>query len=534
MDKDTLYYHFSNLALVIIALFSINAIFNYFLFITLLLGTVGGFVVSWMLKDSKLHHMDTFVGMLSLAAIVIVLGALYDTAMTLENLLRIFSTALVWLLLFQSFNLRTESSYTMVQFISVILLISSVSIPLEGESFYIVLLSLFLFIFIFTMRLNLVCERSRKGSLIIGEKREAMSLYQQIKVCALMFSFVLIVASFVYPFVPRFENLSLRWIPSALLGILEQVPMLKEDNESPATVEDNKELKDEQLFDDGTEQRETDEGHPREGEIEEVQKVERFPARDFDSSIDVFKIESLNIRANIEKLPLDGQAKLEAELNLSDGSVIPATRLVDWKVVGNAEVSLDADGNLIPKGQGDICVSASYMGTFSNDIEIKIVEPVKPIEKRSWIYYFFVVLLDLFILSIAGFSVWIFMKTKRLRELAIREPREFIRKLYNSLRRGFRPYGAYNLDYMAPREFFNSVRNIVASKPEPMHYMTEGLLEARFSTHEISAEHSQKILELFHEVKDIVLQKEEPRCFWKKILFRLFTLDTLLIPRDII
>jgi len=89
------------------------------------------------------------------------------------------------------------------------------------------MLAVFLLIFIFAMRFSLVCEKKSKGSLIVGNQEKIMSLWQQIKVAAMMFSFVLIVASLVYPFVPRFENLSLKGLPSTLLGIPEKIPLLK-------------------------------------------------------------------------------------------------------------------------------------------------------------------------------------------------------------------------------------------------------------------------------------------------------------------
>lgn len=544
MDRDTLYFHFANLALVLIGLFSIQAIFNPFVFMILVSGTIAGFIISWQIKHSRPQHIDTFVGMLSLAAVVIILGRLYDTAITFENLLKIFSTALAWLTLFQSFGLKTGKSYAMLQFISVSFLISSVGLALAQEQFYIVLLSLYLFIFVFTMRLSLVCDRKRKGSVIIGDEQEVMSLWQQIKVGAIMFSLVLIVAALVYPFVPRFENLSLRWIPSTLLGIPEKIPLLKLLKQAPITIKEDKKAKKEQIVDDERKKREASgmsdmmkdkirkkmEDKKREKKRKK-EKVERFRAKDFNKNIDIFKIESVTIQSDKKDVPLDNKAELKAELKLNDGSTIPATRLVDWKVSGTAKVSIDNNGNLIPKEEGDVRISASYMGSFSNDIEIKITTPVKPVKKKSWLYYLLLILLWLLILALLGLMIWIFMKSKRLSELAVKNPRAFIKQIYLALCKGFRPYGVRRFDYLAHREFFGSVRGLVSSRPESMHLMTENVLEAGFSTHEISAEHSHKTLGLFHEVKDVVLQRQERKEFLKKILFRLLVLDVLLVPR---
>lgn len=537
MDRDTLYFHFANMALAIIGLLSIQAILNPFIAAILILGTVAGFVVSWQMKGSRPQHIDTFIGALSLAAVVIILGRLYNTAITFENLIRIFSIALAWLTLFQSFGLRTGKSYAIVQFISACLLISSCALALEQEMFYITLLSLFLFIFIFTMRLDLVCAKKRKGSLIIGDQEAIMSLWQQIKVGAVMFSLVLIVASFMYPLVPRFENLSLKWIPSTLLSLSEQIPLLKLIKDAPKTIKENIKARKEQIVDDEMKKRETSGVGKKEDEAQKEQEpkeetVERFSAKGFNKDIDVFEIESLEIKSDTDEVPLDSKAMLEAELKLSDGSTIPATRLVDWKVRGTAKVSIDGDGNLTAKEKGFVSVSAIYLGNFSNDVEIKITEPLEPIKKKSRAWHVLMILFWLLILALSAFIMWVFVRSRRLSEMAIKNPREFIKEIYDALCRGFKIYGMPRFDYLAHREFFESVKGLLSSKPAPMDLMTEGVLEARFSTHEISREHSQKTLGLFHEVKDVIMQRPEGREFWKKGLFGIFLLEVLLLPRQ--
>ena len=545
MDRDTLYYHFSNLGLVLIGLFSIQAILNPFVAMILIPGTIAGFLVSWQIKDSRPQHMDTFTGMLSLAAMIIILGRIYSMPVTFENLLKIFSTALVWLMLFQSFGLKSGKSYAVLQFISVCLFISSVVLALEEESLYVILIAIFLFIFIFTMRLNLVCEKKRKGSLIIGDQEMIMSLWQQIKVGALMFSFVLIAASMIYPFVPRFENLSLKYIPSTLLGIPEQIPVLRLLLQAPRKIKENKKSREDQRVDDDSRKRETDHDRKRQsygkGAIEQKLKrkerqkeetMERFRAKEFDKNIDMFKIESLDIKSDAKDVPLDGQCNLSAELKMSDGSTIPATKLVDWKITGTAKVSIDSNGDLTPKEEGYVYISASYLGNFSNDIKIDVTKSVTPIKKKGWLYYLVMTFLWFLILALLYFAVWIFMKSKRLRELAIKNPKEFIKEVYAVLCRGFRPYGVLKFDYVAPREFFRLAKGLMVSGAEPMRTMTEDVLEARFSTHDISGEHSWKTLGLFHDIKDIVLDREEGKHFWRKILFRMLVLDVLLMGRQ--
>lgn len=538
MDRDALSFHFANLGLVLIGLFSIQGIINPFVAVLLIPGTIAGFLVSWRIRKSRPQHMDTFIGMLSLAAVVVIMGGLFDKALTFDNLLTGFSIALAWLTLFQSFGLKTEKSYAMLQFISICLLISSVSLALEQEPLYMAMLAAFLFIFIFAMRLSLVCERKNKGSLIVGNQEEIMSLWQQIKVAAMMFSFVLIVASMAYPFVPRFENLSLKGLPSTLLGIPEKIPLLKLLQQAPETLKDNKKRKKEQIVNTREKKRETQGVRIRQEELiqeteEKVKKAieQRFRAEEFNKEIDVFKVKTLTIYSDYDEVPLGEQIRLEAELTMSDESIIPAARLVDWMTSGTVEVSIDNKGNLKPKEQGIAQVSASFLGTFSNDLYIKITPPVKPIKKKSPLYYSFISFLWLLVLGLLFFAVVMFVRSRRLQQLAITNPKAFIKEIYSILCRGFKVYGVSKFDYVAAREFFESVRAILSDNPKPMHDITEGFLEARFSIHNISMEHSQQSLGFFHGVKDVVLGRDQGKHFWKNMAFKALLLDALLIPK---
>ena len=74
-------------------------------------------------------------------------------------------------------------------------------------------------------------------------------------------------------------------------------------------------------------------------------------------------------------------------------------------------------------------------------------------------------------------------------------------------------------------------KSILSSRTKPMYFMTESVLEARFSMHEISELDAKKTLGLFHEVKSVIVARENTREFLKKILFRVFTLDVLMIPK---
>lgn len=532
MNKEALYFHFANLGLIIISIFSIQKIVGPIIVALLVLGTIGGFLFSWYVKNSRPPHIDTFIGMLSLASVVVILSRLYETDMSFENLLKVFSTALVWLSLFQSFGLNTQKSYSLIQFISAALLIASVSLALEQETAYVLYLAVFLFILIFTMRLALVCEKQNLGSLIIGDKEEVMSLWQQIKVGAIMFSIILILSATVYPAVPRFNNLSFEWVPSALLGLSEKIPMLKLLNSAPKTIKDAK-VKKEQVVDDDSKKRETKGNEPekkdQEKKKEEVTK--RFQASDYNKNIDSFKIESLVIKSDKHEMPLDRQANLTAELKLTDGSTIPATKLVDWKVSGTAKVSMDKNGKLIAEGKGSVQVSATYMGTFSNDINIKITEPVKPKKKKGFLAYLITALLWIITAAICIFAGLIFIRSQKLSELRRNNPKEFIKEVYYGLCNAFKIYGVPKFNYMAYREFYNLAKELVSIKPEPMRVLTEGFMEARFSTHEITEKHSRKVIELFHEVKGVVLEKEGRDKFWKDVLFRLRVLDISLIPK---
>lgn len=533
MNRDALYFHFANLGLVIIGILSVQKAAGPVITALLVLGSIGGFLFSWYIRNSSPPHMDTFIGMLSLASVVVVLSRLYNTEISFDNLLRVFSTALVWLTLFQSFGLKAQKSYSLIQFISAALLISSVSLGLEQETVYVLYLAVFLFILIFTMRLALVCEKQSRGSLIIGDRDEVMSLWHQIKVGAVMFSVILILSAVVYPAVPRFNNLSLSWIPSTLLGLPEKIPLLRLLEPARKAIKDAK-VKKEQAVDDKTKKRETKEAEDDKKDIED-RKVEitRFKAGDFNKDIDAFKIDSLTIKADKGAVTLDRRVNLAAELKLSDGSTIPATRLVDWKAAGTAKVSIDKDGKLTPKEEGYVQVSAAYLGVFSNDVNIKITGPAAPKKKKGFLASLVSFLLWIIAGVAAVFSILIFIRSQKLSIMRKNNPKEFIKEVYDSLCRAFKIYGIPRFNYVAYREYCNIVGD--GLKPsltslEPMQELTEGFMEARFSSHEISEKHSQKVIELFREVKDIVLEKEERNVFWKKILFRLYVLDVLLIP----
>ncbi len=541
MDRDALYYHLSNLTLILIGLLSIQRVLSPFAAMILIPGTVAGFIVSWRIKDSRLHYKDTFIGMLSLAVVVIILGRLYDTALTFENLLKIFSTTLAWLTFFQSFGLRTVRSYAIIQFISASLLICSVCLALEQETYYIILLTLFLFTIVFTMRLSLICERKNKGSIIVGDQLEILGFTQQLKTSAIIFSLVLIVSSFIYPFVPRFENLSLKWVPSTLFGLSENNPMMRLFKKAPLAIKEAHEERKQQPIDD-TKKRETSgdvqqdntvlERRHDDGEKDEKKSYsQRFPAKEFDKDIDIFKIESLTIRSDKDEMPLDAQCRLKADLKFSDGSSVPAERLVDWKVVGTARLSIGREGDVVAMGIGDATISASYLGSFSNDVHLKITRPLAPIKRKDWRHYLWLAILMLSGIALSAYIIWIFMRGRRLSDLAIRDPRGFVKELYIVLCRGLGLYGARRFDYLAHREYSEHTKWLVSLRPESMHLMTEGVLEARFSAHNISREHSRKALDLFHEVKSAVLSRQEGKEILKKALFRIFILDVLLMPK---
>ena len=76
MNKDQLYFHFANLVLVIVGLLSIQKVVGLLVISLLVLGSIGGFMFSWYIRNSRPPHIDTFIGMLSLASVVVVLSRL--------------------------------------------------------------------------------------------------------------------------------------------------------------------------------------------------------------------------------------------------------------------------------------------------------------------------------------------------------------------------------------------------------------------------------------------------------------------------
>jgi len=530
MNKDALYFHFANLGLVIIGILSIHKELNPVITAFLILGVTGGFLFSWRMKNSKLPHIDTFIGMLSLASVVIIMSGLYEIEINFENLLGVFSTALAWLSLFQSFGLKAQKSYGMIQFISVALLISSVSMALEQETAYVLYLIIFLFTLIFTMRLALVCDKQSLGSLIIGDRDEVMSLWNQIKIGAIMFSVILTLSALTYPAVPRFNSLSMGWIPSSLLTLPGRVPLLKLVENTSNIVKHNK-VKKEQLVNDNFLKRETNVDKSAEEKKEEEETTERFQATEFKKEIDVYKIESLMISASKTNTTLGQQVALAAVLKMSDGSTLPATKLADWKAIGTAKVSIDNNGVLDFKKSGYIQVSATYMGAFSNELIIKATDPLVPKKKKGFLFYIFIFLLWIISAIIVIFLILIFIKWRRLVAMCRDNPKEFIKEVYYAMCKAFKIYGLPKFNYTSHREFYNIAKELIAKNPEPMQDLTENFLEVSFSTHEISEEHTQKAIKLFHEVKDVILERDERNIFWKNTVFILSVLDVLLIPR---
>jgi len=529
MSRDALYFHFSNLGLVIIGILSISKELGPIMTAFLILGVICGFLFSWHMKNSKLPHIDTFIGMLSLASVVIVMSSLYEIEINFENLLGVFSTALAWLSLFQSFGLKAQKSYGMIQFISVALLISSVSMALEQETAYVLYLIIFLFTLIFTMRLALVCEKQSLGSLIIGDRDEVMSLWNQIKIGAIMFSVILTLSALAYPAVPRFNSLSVGWIPSSLLTLPGRVPLLKLVEDASKIVT-HKKVKKEQLVNDNFLKRETNTNKPIEENKEEEIK-ERFQATEFKKEIDAYKIESLTINASKSETTLGQQVALAAVLKLTDGSTLPATKLADWKAIGTAKVSIDKNGVLDFKKPGYIQVSAIYMGAFSNELIIRATDLAEPKKKKGFLFYIFLFLLWIASAAIVIFLILVFIRLRRLVAMRRNNPKGFIKEVYYTMCKAFKVYGLPKFNYVSYREFYKIVKELIAKNPEPMQDLTESFLEASFSTHEISEEHTQKVVKLFHEVKEVILEREERNIFWKNILFRLCVLDVLLVPR---
>ena len=114
-------------------------------------------------------------------------------------------------------------------------------------------------------------------------------------------------------------------------------------------------------------------------------------------------------------------------------------------------------------------------------------------------------------------------------------PKEFIKEVYCAMCKAFKIYGIPKFNYVSYREYCNIVGDGLKPSPtslEPMQALTEGFLEARFSSHEISEGHSQKAIELFREVKDVIMEREGRNRLWKGILFRMHILDILLISRQ--
>ena len=260
------------------------------------------------------------------------------------------------------------------------------------------------------------------------------------------------------------------------------------------------------------------------------EKTERFQASDFNRNIDPLKVESLTVHTDRSELPLDQQAVVDAIAKLTDKSEIVVTKLVDWKVTGTAKITIDKDGNIAPKEEGYVRISATYVGVFSNDAYVKIIKVVEPKKRKGFLFYFIISLLWLLALALVIFSIRVFIRSQKLAKMSKDDPKEFIKEVYSVLCRAFKIYGIPKFDYIAYREFYGIAIKLVSANPGPMQALTEEFLEARFSNHMIYAQNSQKAIQLFRDVKGVVLEKEERNKFWKGFLFRLYVFDISLVP----
>jgi len=413
------------------------------------------------------------------------------------------------------------------------------------------------------MRLDLVCKKKNRGSIIIGDSEEVMSLWHQIKIGAIMFSIILILSALVYPAVPRFNNLSLTWVPSTLLGLPDKIPLLKLLQFANKTIKNAKVKEERRVNEDDIKKRETaasmikkkmhrekGEGEPLINKKSEVvtkvdekepppskkekkeEKTERFKASDFNRNIDALKVVLLAIDVDRNKVPLNERTSIVAKVKLVDGSMIFATKLVDWKVTGTAKIVIDRNGNIIPKEEGHVRITATYMGVFSNDVNMEITRPIKPIKpkkKRGVLFYLIMLLLWLLALALAIFLIRVFIRLRKLSKMFKNSPKEFIKEVYSALCGAFKIYGIPKFDHVAYREFYDIARELVSAKPGPMQALTEEFLEARFSSHVIYAQNSRKTIQLFREVKKVVLEKEGKNKLWKGLLFRMYVFDISLV-----
>ncbi len=533
MSKDNLYYHIANAGLLIIGLLSVFKIIGAVLFFMLILpGVIVGFLVSWQLREKRPQNVDLFIGMLSLASVVITLSRLYEVEISFNNLLTIFSIALMWLGLFQSFGVRPkEGGYALVQFISMCLLVSSVALALEQEGLYLLYLAAYLFLLIFALRINLIAEKRRKGSLVIGEQEEVLGLFSQLKLSVIIFSCLILITSLLFPFVPRFENISLRWIPSDLLGLPEKVPLLKLISDASRKIKENKTVKKEQVVDERLKKRETDKGTSPiqpEGKKEEN---ETFPF-DKNSFVDrdglAQQIESFNIKPASVEMPLNRTTQLRAEVRIKDGTVINVTKLVEWEIQDSKILEIEENGTIKPKIEGNTIVSASFQGSFSNNVFVTITPPQAPPKKRSPIFYLFLILWWVLLTIALWLYIRIMMRRNRLKNLAFQYPRIFIREVYISLCKVLKIIGIPRLSHIAPREFVESLRQEKTLNIGALPQMTERFLEAIFSTHDITKKDSCDTFKIFDETTEVFLEKTG---FFRKIAGRVLKLEVPAIER---
>ncbi|MFH1478453.1 MAG: hypothetical protein ABIG92_01585 [Candidatus Omnitrophota bacterium] len=475
-------YHFLNLVLVLLAIFSIRGVLSPANLLGVSLGMILAFSISWYMKGKYIKYMDLFIGVVSLSVCFFVFSRLYDVRMDFEGILRSFSLIFSYIAIIQAVSIRSSKHYSLLQFISIMLIFISIALAAEKEIFYILLSSVFLFIFIITMRFNVLYEKIERGALLVPKESNRRVFYREFKISSVMFFIIIMAASFLYPLVPRDKDLPLDFIASSFLRD-SKIPMYASLVEGKGTFKKM--------------------GPGKEKE---------------EGAIGGLDIESLKdaLKSGIEEPVVSSRTSGAADSGRANTPPV-------------SSISASSDSSLAMEVEKGVA-QRKKINWWLLLLLMALIPILIPVPLAFMLPIVFIILP---ILIVVYFIIRSLIRNRLLARKAVEEPRYFIKEVYLALCSALSIYGAPEFRETGYIGFYDAVKKTVPGPYDPMKGLTDCALEAGFSDHDISPEHSKKALRFFIDVKKETLSLRKERLFWKNLAFRLQLLDITTLPKDL-
>ncbi|MFH1783063.1 MAG: hypothetical protein ABH848_05555 [Candidatus Omnitrophota bacterium] len=509
------FYHWSNLALILLVIFSIRSLTGVFISYVLFLGLIVGFFVSWHIKDIKIRYIGAVINILSVVMFIFIMGEMLRPGLTFFDIIRTLSLMLAWFAFLKSFNIKGLRDYGTLQIMSVTMLILFASLKMERDIEHLHIVLLFFFIFIFTMRMNLRCEKVEKDSFMADRKDRSSIVYNDLGLAVILFLSVILIATLLYPFIPKKDNFSVdflpKMIPSAFIQKISENLMEKID------------------FDDMMQKK-----LPRDKSPQSSSEPSTASSSDL----------------VLESTPLSSSSVSSSSISASESPASSSSSLSSAP-----SISVDA---ISPSSSASSSSSSSESSSPSSSVApetVKIEEEEEEYEpellrKINWwlilllllllpflIWLVLLILVPLLIMFLPYILVAIYLIRTYIRRYVLSKkakdnPKEFVMDIYRSLRNSLRFYGLSITTHQSHMELYDELKKHKAASSEYMHKLTTNALEASFSNHLITKEHSKEALTLFKIIRYNLLNNRESTPLWRRIFFKLAVLDITLVSEE--